>query len=261
MLYIFPSIIAWLTLVTSEKDGGQRAGTNTSILVARALVAECNRFTEEHTTPRSIYFDSIELPPSSVAEYLKRYDREINACILREWFMTKWHHHRIQRYTKCSDACFVSAIIYLFRVQTCIGIQITWFSVHRLIAVSTMIAQKFVDGDGVASNRHFATVFGVALPGMHIHGMLCIDMICIQYSRTFRVEHVGAIISDRHWFQIVGLIQALRGAAPIIDAFCWWTRALLIFVWKTKLYSMRTTKTRLWPTRLVMAILSRITNL
>ena len=134
-----------LALVQSE---GHVATHNTTTLVARSLMESCNRFKMD-TAPRSYLFDSIQLPEISVPGYLQR----------------------IKRYIHCDDACFVTALIYMFRIQQLSEIQITWFSVHRLAAVATMVARKVTaESIAVSPNRYYSVVFGMLLDGMNAQG-------------------------------------------------------------------------------------------
>jgi len=71
---------------------------------------------------------------------------------------------RLQKYFKCSPACFVVALIYIDRLveSQLDGITINARTVHRLLITGLTIAVKFWE-DAKHSNRYYAQVGGIEL--------------------------------------------------------------------------------------------------
>ena len=76
---------------------------------------------------------------------------------------------RIVTHAKCSDECFVCALIYIDRIiQTRPTFVISSFNIHRLLITSVMLSAKFMD-DIYYNNAYYAKVGGV--PTDEINGM------------------------------------------------------------------------------------------
>lgn len=84
------------------------------------------------------HFDSSSCPPISILAYLAR----------------------IQKYAKCSDACFVVALIYIDRLIELRNIVLTSLNVHRIIITSVLLASKSLD-DLPFNNAFYARLGGV----------------------------------------------------------------------------------------------------
>ncbi|CAE7296286.1 CYCU4-1 [Symbiodinium pilosum] len=68
---------------------------------------------------------------------------------------------RMRNYFKCSDACFLLALVYIIRmVDLCPNFVVNVFSIHRLLATSLLVSVKFHD-DIVFSNTFYAKVCGI----------------------------------------------------------------------------------------------------
>ena len=52
---------------------------------------------------------------------------------------------RIFRYSKCSNSCFVVALIYIDKFLQLMDAYLTSLNVHRLLITSVMVAAKFMD--------------------------------------------------------------------------------------------------------------------
>mmetsp|Transcript_23585 Transcript_23585/g.22731 ORF Transcript_23585/g.22731 Transcript_23585/m.22731 type:complete len:499 (-) Transcript_23585:485-1981(-) len=68
---------------------------------------------------------------------------------------------RIKKYARCSDSCFVVALIYIDRMIEIRNVVLTSLNVHRLIITSLMLAAKFFD-DLFYNNAFYAKLGGVA---------------------------------------------------------------------------------------------------
>eukprot|EP00930_Biecheleria_cincta_P085758 TRINITY_DN75129_c0_g1_i1.p1 TRINITY_DN75129_c0_g1~~TRINITY_DN75129_c0_g1_i1.p1 ORF type:complete len:290 (-),score=62.28 TRINITY_DN75129_c0_g1_i1:39-878(-) len=74
---------------------------------------------------------------------------------------------RMRQYFSCSNSCHVMALIYIDRlVKMNPTFVVSSLTVHRLVAVATVIAAKFVD-DVYFSNAYYAKVCGLSLPEMN----------------------------------------------------------------------------------------------
>lgn len=94
---------------------------------------------------RATCFHSICPPPLSIHRYLER----------------------IAKYYQCSDQCLVLSLVYIDRI---VKLQpefvVSPLNVHRLLAISMMVAAKFWD-DIFYSNSHYAKVAGVRAQEMN----------------------------------------------------------------------------------------------
>ncbi|XVF31322.1 hypothetical protein REPUB_Repub16aG0135700 [Reevesia pubescens] len=73
---------------------------------------------------------------------------------------------RIFKYSKCSNSCFVVAIIYIDRFLQRMDAYLTSLNVHRLLITSVMVAAKFMD-DQCYNNAYYAKVGGVSTEEMN----------------------------------------------------------------------------------------------
>ncbi|KAB2018730.1 hypothetical protein ES319_D08G249300v1 [Gossypium barbadense] len=73
---------------------------------------------------------------------------------------------RIFKYCKCSNSCFVVAVIYIDRFLQRIDAYLTSLSVHRLLITSVMVAAKFMD-DQHYNNAYYAKVGGISREEMN----------------------------------------------------------------------------------------------
>jgi len=70
---------------------------------------------------------------------------------------------RIRKYFRCSDECFVVALVYIDRVAKAeSGVSMSALNAHRLLLVAVVIAAKFQD-DIHYSNAYYARVGGLPL--------------------------------------------------------------------------------------------------
>ncbi|XVE62993.1 hypothetical protein DITRI_Ditri06bG0164200 [Diplodiscus trichospermus] len=73
---------------------------------------------------------------------------------------------RIFKYSKCSNSCFVVALIYIDRFLQQMDAHLTSLNVHRLLITSVMVAAKFMD-DQCYNNAYYAKVGGVSTEEMN----------------------------------------------------------------------------------------------
>lgn len=67
---------------------------------------------------------------------------------------------RIRQYSNCSDSCFVTALIYIDRVQQKGCLLVDTLNVHRLLIASVMLSAKFMD-DKYESNQIYSRIGGL----------------------------------------------------------------------------------------------------
>jgi len=109
-------------------------------ILATVLTRICER--NDHFSVRSpiTRFHALQTPQITITTYLLR----------------------IERYTNCSDECFVLALIYIDRlISKNRNFQVLSLNVHRLIIISIMVSAKYFD-DQYYNNAYFATVGGVS---------------------------------------------------------------------------------------------------
>ena len=74
--------------------------------------------------------------------------------------------HRIRQYAKCSDSCFIVALIYTDRVINSHKFNLTRLNVHRMILTAVLLAAKFLD-DTYYNNSFYAQLGGIGLSEMN----------------------------------------------------------------------------------------------
>jgi len=75
--------------------------------------------------------------------------------------------NRIHHYFKCSDECFVIALVYIDKLaKTDPALTVCDLTVHRLVVAAVMLAAKFHD-DIYYSNAYYAKVGGLSLQEMN----------------------------------------------------------------------------------------------
>jgi len=67
---------------------------------------------------------------------------------------------RIRKYARCSDACFIVALIYIDRVIEIRNVVLTALNVHRILITSVLVSAKFFD-DEFYNNAFYAKLGGV----------------------------------------------------------------------------------------------------
>ena len=69
-------------------------------------------------------------------------------------FVASYFVGRISRYTEASSCCFVTALIYLERLQSLIpSLRLTSWTQQRLLLVAVMIAEKYLEDLGTSNRR------------------------------------------------------------------------------------------------------------
>mmetsp|Transcript_22711 Transcript_22711/g.31133 ORF Transcript_22711/g.31133 Transcript_22711/m.31133 type:complete len:740 (-) Transcript_22711:255-2474(-) len=104
------------------------------------LLASYGRRFEDGSNDRFIKFQSSQAPDVTVSGYLVR----------------------IQKHSKCSDACFLLALIYIDRLALNKGLKLTVLNIHRLLITCIMVAAKFHD-DLFYNNDFYAKLGGLSL--------------------------------------------------------------------------------------------------
>lgn len=103
-------------------------------------LATLSRRFDDASNDRFIKFQSSQAPDVTVSGYLIR----------------------IQKHSKCSDACFLLALIYIDRLALNKGLKLTVLNIHRLLITCIMIAAKFHD-DLFYNNDFYAKLGGLSL--------------------------------------------------------------------------------------------------
>uniref|UniRef100_A0A7S1VVV1 Cyclin n=1 Tax=Grammatophora oceanica TaxID=210454 RepID=A0A7S1VVV1_9STRA len=73
---------------------------------------------------------------------------------------------RIQKYSSCSNECFVLALIYIDRLIQRNNFLLTELNVHRVVITAILLAAKFFD-DAYYNNAYYAKVGGVLVAEMN----------------------------------------------------------------------------------------------
>ncbi|KAE8688496.1 Cyclin-U3-1 [Hibiscus syriacus] len=101
---------------------------------------------------------------------------------------------RIFKYCKCSNSCFVVAVIYIDRFLQRIDAYLTSLNVHRLLITSVLVAAKFMD-DQCYNNAYYAKVGGVSREELNRLEMKFL------FNLDFRL-HVKTDVFDKYWLKI-----------------------------------------------------------
>ncbi|MBA0796977.1 hypothetical protein Gohar_007705 [Gossypium harknessii] len=115
---------------------------------------------------------------------------------------------RIFKYCKCSNSCFVVAVIYIDRFLQRMDAYLTSLSVHRLLITSVMVAAKFMDDhvelclpndlDGVC--RHYNNAYYARVGGISREEMNRLEMRFL-FDLDFRL-HVTTEVFNKYWLMI-----------------------------------------------------------
>lgn len=109
------------------------------IVKTQAIDAQTRR-KRKNTHSTYSYFASALKPKLSVEEYV----------------------HRLATYLHISDSCFILALIYIDRLtERNPEVVIDSYSIHRLCAISVILAMKFNDDQLLFKNKYIANVVGI----------------------------------------------------------------------------------------------------
>lgn len=112
--------------------------------------------------------------------------------------------HHIQKHCKCSDECFVLALVYISRITKMEpSITVCKLSVHRLLFFAVLLAIKFHD-DERYSNRYYAKVGGMPIKEVN---MLELNFLKFLHWKT-------VVQPDEYAFHLRLILQASRYEAP-----------------------------------------------
>ena len=82
--------------------------------------------------------------------------------------MSIWDYlARIKTYSRCSDSCFIVALIYIDRAIEIKNLVLSHLNVHRILITSILIAVKFLD-DSYMNNAFYAQLGGITTNEMNM---------------------------------------------------------------------------------------------
>ena len=82
--------------------------------------------------------------------------------------MSIWDYlSRIKTYSRCSDSCFIVALIYIDRAIEIKNLVLSHLNVHRILITSILIAVKFLD-DSYMNNAFYAQLGGITTNEMNM---------------------------------------------------------------------------------------------
>ena len=125
--------------------------------------------------------------------------------------------HRISSYAKCSDACFIIALIYIDRLIEMQSVVLTDFNIHRILMTSILLAAKVFE-DEYFNNEFYARLGGVSTAELNSLELTFLKLIGFSghvtlsifnaYFDEFRKLDNPAIKND------LGLLQASLPPTP-----------------------------------------------
>lgn len=74
---------------------------------------------------------------------------------------------RIRKYSRCSDSCFIMALVYVDRLIEKKGLVLSRLNAHRLLITSVMLAAKYHD-DFFYNNAYYAKLGGLSLQELNV---------------------------------------------------------------------------------------------
>ncbi|CAN0419716.1 unnamed protein product, partial [Ectocarpus fasciculatus] len=84
--------------------------------------------------------------------------------------------YRVSNYAKCSDSCFIVALVYLDRLIESRAVALTVLNVHRLIITSVLVAAKMYE-DEYFNNSFYARLGGVSVAELNVLELEFIKLI------------------------------------------------------------------------------------
>jgi len=95
--------------------------------------------------------------PQVMANVPTKFDSAYAPAVSLEQYLS-----RIHTYAKCSDSCFVVALIYIDRIIAMHSFRVTALNAHRIFLASILLSAKFLD-DIYYNNSFFAKLGGISL--------------------------------------------------------------------------------------------------
>eukprot|EP00930_Biecheleria_cincta_P016497 TRINITY_DN13398_c0_g1_i1.p1 TRINITY_DN13398_c0_g1~~TRINITY_DN13398_c0_g1_i1.p1 ORF type:complete len:257 (+),score=46.26 TRINITY_DN13398_c0_g1_i1:96-866(+) len=110
---------------------------------------------------------------------------------------------RMQKYFHCSDACHITALVYIDRIVKLQGeVPVTKLTIHRLLATATIISAKFLD-DSFYTNSHYAKVCGMSLR----------ELNCLEAHLLGLLNFRLAVTPEEYAIYFTQVRRAVQGAA------------------------------------------------
>jgi hypothetical protein len=110
---------------------------------------------------------------------------------------------RMQKYFNCSDACHITALVYIDRIVKLQGeVPVTKLTIHRLLATATIISAKFLD-DSFYTNAHYAKVCGMTLK----------ELNCLEANLLGLLNFRLTVTPEEYAVYFTQVWRAVQGAA------------------------------------------------
>jgi hypothetical protein len=116
---------------------------------------------------------------------------------------------RIKRYSKCSDACFLVAMVYLDRIVNNGGFVLSTHNVHRVLLTAIMVAAKFHE-DHFYNNALFAKLGDLTLSEMN-----CLEIELLQQLRFSLV--VTSELYNKYYYQLCCYRERARSLSHALE--------------------------------------------
>lgn len=102
--------------------------------------------------------DKCQLVQSAITKFQSIFPPEVSILAYLE---------RIHKYARCSDSCFVIALIYMDRLIEMRNIVLSKLNVHRILITSVLLSAKFID-DLFYNNAFYAKLGGITTLEMNL---------------------------------------------------------------------------------------------
>merc|ERR1712232_760017 len=99
---------------------------------------------------------------------------------------------RLQKYFRCSEECFVIALVYIDRItKNNASVSVCDVTIHRLLVIAVVIAAKFHD-DKFYDNRYYGKAGGLSLRETNMLGAFMLSelnwrmLVAVQEYELYR---------------------------------------------------------------------------
>jgi len=120
---------------------------------------------------------------------------------------------RIHKYARCSESCFIVALIYIDRIVELKNFVISNLNVHRVIITAVLLASKYQD-DFFYNNAYYAKLGGVSV--VEMNSLELTFLRTIEFSLHVKPELYSTYHKELHSY---GICCQSRGPILLNDAF------------------------------------------
>lgn len=126
---------------------------------------------------------------------------------------------RIHKFARCSESCFIIALIYIDRIVELKNFVISSLNVHRVAVTAILLASKYHD-DFFYNNAYYAKLGGIAI--VEMNSLELAFLRTIEFSLYVSPDLFSTYYMELRNFDAVLLVNPFRNEVnPSSDAFNW----------------------------------------